>query len=296
MLTSMTGFSRVSVDKDWGSLTVEFSSVNSRYLEVFVKSGRELASEDPLIQGAVKKRLNRGKVQVRVELSWASECRMGRINPDVLSSYLSQVKDVVLSMGDGSDELPLNGILGLPGVLDLPSASSSSMKDEISSVLADLTSRGLDELVSMRESEGEKLLEDISGCLEDYRVIVSKIGSLWRGCADKAFESLKERVQAVADRFEISMDEGRLAQEMTVIADKWDISEELSRTDSHIGQFEKLLDEEGPRGRKLDFLLQEMNREINTMGSKVADAEIRWLVVDGKSLLERIREQVQNVE
>lgn len=294
MLNSMTGFSRVSLDRDWGSLSVEIFSVNSRYLEVFVKTGRDLMSEEPCIHSAVKKRLNRGKVQVRVELSWSSRYKAGNINSDVLSNYASELKSIGESLGYPGT-ISLEGLLQLPGVTEPPSLSPS-VRDELGGSLRELVESALDGLISMRKTEGDELKRDIDSHLDRYRSLVEKVSLSWRDGADRAFEALKDRVEAVSERFNCSIDEGRLAQEMTFIADKWDISEEISRTESHIGQFLGTMSEDGPIGRKLDFLLQEMNRELNTIGSKVSDSEIRWLVVEGKTVLERIREQVQNVE
>lgn len=294
MLTSMTGFSRVSSDREWGTLTVEIFSVNSRYLEVFVKTGRDLMSEEPIIHSALKKRLNRGKIQVRVDLSWSPDYRAGRINPEILSSYARQIKVIEEDLCR-TDSVPLESLLGLPGVSESPSLSPL-IKDEMGNALRELVDSGIDKLITMRQKEGSELKKDLEGHLEVYESLVSKISSSWKDGADKAFSALKDRVDAVAERFGCSLDEGRLAQEMTFIADKWDISEEISRTQSHLGQFRSVMVDNGPVGRKLDFLLQEMNRELNTMGSKVSDSEIRWLVVEGKAVLERIREQVQNVE
>lgn len=294
MLTSMTGFSRVSLDREWGTLTVEIFSVNSRYLEVFVKTGRDLMSEEPSIHSALKKRLSRGKVQVRVDLSWSPGYRAGRINSEVLASYAGQIKAIGSGLGC-PDNVPLEALLGLPGVTEPPSLSSS-VRDEIGEAIRGLIDSGIDSLICMRQKEGAELDLDLKGHLEIYESLVGRVSSSWKDGADRAFSALKDRVDAVAERFGCSVDEGRLAQEMTFIADKWDISEEISRTQSHLGQFKSVMVEDGPIGRKLDFLLQEMNRELNTMGSKVSDSDIRWLVVEGKTVLERIREQVQNVE
>ncbi len=295
MLTSMTGFCRVSLDREWGNLALEVSSVNSRYLEVFVKAARDLLSEEPFIQAFVKKRLNRGKVQVRADLSWSSNYRMGRINSEALLGYAMQLEAIAgeLHLKDGT--LPLEALLPLPGVTESPSLSLT-VKDSLGETLNEALSVVIDGLISMRETEGKEIYGDIDSHLRQYESVVGDIGSKWRNCADEAFLALKDRVTAAAERFSCSLDEGRLAQELTIIADKWDISEEIARTGGHLGQFRLIMDGKGPNGRKLDFLLQEMNRELNTMGSKVSDAEIRWLVVEGKTILERIREQIQNVE
>lgn len=294
MLISMTGFSRVYRDEPWGTLTVEMSSVNSRYLEVFVRSCRELISEEPMIQSALRHRLSRGKVQVRVELTWASHFKMGRINSKVLESYSKQLNEISSSMGDDRS-IPLENLINLPGVTESASLIAT-VNEKVSPVLKELVNEGIDGLQSMRELEGERLLGDIVLQLSDYEKVIAKIDGLWKKSSERALDGLKERLESVMEKFCCSVDEARIAQELIILSDKWDISEEISRTYSHIGQFKKLIDQTGARGRKLDFLLQEMNREINTMGSKVGDSEIRWLVVDGKAFLERIREQIQNVE
>ena len=294
MLTSMTGFSRVSLERDWGSLTVEVFSVNSRYLEIFVKTGRDLMSEEPFVHSVIKKKLSRGKVQVRIDLSWCSQFRTGSINTQVLSGYAEELKSIGRDLGY-DEAVPWEALLQLPGVVE-PSSLSPSVRDEMGDSLRGLVESAIDELISMRNTEGVVLKRDIDDHLSQYGALIDAISSSWRDGADRAFLALKDRVEAVSERFNCPVDEGRLAQEMTFIADKWDISEEISRTLSHLGQFTATMADEGPVGRKLDFLLQEMNRELNTMGSKVSDSDIRWRVVEGKTVLERIREQVQNVE
>ena len=151
-------------------------------------------------------------------------------------------------------------------------------------------------LLEMRKKEGEHLLEDININLASFEKIVENIDSYWERGREEALTAVKQRLEKVIADHENDIEEGRLAQEIAILSDKWDISEEISRSRSHLIKFRSVLQMERSEGRKLDFLLQEMNREINTMGSKISDADVRWMVVEGKTFLERIREQVQNVE
>jgi len=148
----------------------------------------------------------------------------------------------------------------------------------------------------MRRTEGEHLEEDVRGHLRLFEERIDLIERRWPEMRDNAFRSMVERVTLLAVECGPLPDQGRLLQEMALLSDRWDIAEEISRSRSHLEKFRQILDGEEGSGKKLDFLLQEMNREINTIASKVADAELRWVAVEAKSDLERLREQIQNAE
>lgn len=293
MLYSMTGFNRVRKDYSWGMISVEVSSVNSRYLELNIRTDREMTSFEPFIQNTVRNRLSRGKVLVRVEVRWAASLMKERLNLPALRDYYQEL--LKLRQELGGPEPVLSDLLDLPGVCE-NSMFAQSSNDELQRALAGALDEALDGLISMRAVEGDALVKDINGNLVDFESLIEKIAVGWKAVSKQVFADYREKITKNIAQLGYETDPARLAQELVILADKWDISEELTRSASHISQFRSLLDKGGTVGRKLDFLVQEMNREINTVGSKSASTELRWLVVDGKALLERIREQIQNVE
>lgn len=294
----MTGFSRSQLDRPWGTLTAEISSVNHRYQEVSVRSPRDLAGFEPLIQALVRKGFRRGKVLVRLEVNWHSQYRIVDINPEVLKAYFSQVSQIRSEL-ELPREIPLEQLLSLPGVTERSLAESGTMRDQVEETLKELIESALEDWKRMRLREGEDLSQEILYHLREFEDIVTKIEARWPEARDQAIDSLRDRLQALVEKLPgewTSIEESRFAQEVSVLADRWDVSEELARIHSHLDKFHSVSGSKDPVGRKLDFLIQELNREINTTGSKVQDADIRWLVVEAKSTLERIREQIQNVE
>jgi uncharacterized protein (TIGR00255 family) len=157
----------------------------------------------------------------------------------------------------------------------------------------------LEEWKKMRILEGEDLSREILFHLQEFEDIVKKVEARWPEAKDQAIDSLRERLQTLVEKLPgewTSIEESRFAQEVSILADRWDVSEEFARIHSHLGKFHSVSKSQDPVGRKLDFLIQELNREVNTTGSKIQDADIRWLIVEAKSTLEQIREQIQNVE
>ncbi len=298
MLFSMTGFSRSQEERPWGTLTAEVSSVNHRYQEVSVRSPRDLAGFEPLIQSMVRKGFHRGKVVVRLEVNWHSQYRAVDINPDVLKSYFHQVGQIRREL-DLPGTTPLEQLISLPGVTERSLSESEDIRDQLEETLKTLIGSALEDWTTMRIKEGEDLQNEIMSHLEEFEAIVAKVEDRWSEARDQAIESLRDRIRTLVEKLPgqwTDMEESRFAQEVSVLADRWDVSEELARIHSHLQKFHNMAQSKGALGRKLDFLIQELNREINTTGSKVQDAEIRWLVVEAKASLERIREQIQNVE
>jgi len=294
MVYSMTGFSRVSRDYDWGSLVMELSTVNHRYQESTIRLPKELSSFEPMLNQQLRKSFDRGKIRLRVELILASTMKAARIDPAILESYYREINTVKNKL-DVQGEVSIEALVDLPGVLDSPSLGAI-LESEGENALSEILKEAVIAVRSMRETEGKHLLDDISMNLDQYTEHISGIEASWAKAREEALRGLKDRISELMEGSGYSVDEGRLAQEIAMMSDKWDVSEELSRTRSHLKKFRDSLKEKEPLGRKLDFLIQEMNREINTIASKISDASIRWLVVEGKSTLEKIREQVQNVE
>ena len=295
MYISMTGFSSTQLQASWGTISLEISSVNHRYQEIYVRLPREFSSWEPWFHQKLRNRFRRGKIQVRMEILWSPLFRMGRINKDILASYCDELLQIQRSMGQAK-ELELEKLLNLPGVLDLPRFEDSEEASKLESTFDKLINDSVKTWQSMRVLEGEHLRDVVLKDLAELERLASDIENRWLHTRDAAFQATKARISETLEGLGEKLDDGRFIQEIVILADKWDISEELARLKSHIAKFRDAGNEPESAGRKLDFIVQEMNREVNTLDSKIADSEIRWLAVDSKAALERIREQIQNLE
>jgi len=295
MYVSMTGFSRSQAEQPWGTLSLEISSVNHRYQEIYVRLPREFSSWEPWFHQKLRGCFRRGKLQVRMEVLWAPAYRMGRINKEVLSSYCDELLQIQRSMGQAR-ELELEMILSLPGVLDIPRLEDSVPLDKLEFVFGRLISDAVASWDLMRRAEGSHLESEVNAHLGELERLISDIEKMWLPAKDAALQAVRTRVSEVLQNLGERLDENRFLQEIVLFSDKWDISEELARLKSHIIKFRSSGGDAESAGRKLDFIVQEINRELNTLDSKVADADIRWLAVEAKAALERVREQIQNIE
>lgn len=270
--------------------------MNHRYQEISVKLPREISFFESLFVSLLRDWLKRGKVRLNAEITWAAEYRTARLDEDAISSYCAQLKEISGRVGAPTD-FGLAALLALPGVCDSPrpSVGGEASAEEWKEWKA-LLKETVDALLEMKKSEGEKLRVVAEMDLTAFEGLIRSLSARWKTASSEAFESLRARVEKVMERFNLEIDQNRAAQEVSLLADRWDVSEELTRLSSHITKFREIASGPNSEGRKLDFLIQEMNREVNTMGSKVGDAEFRWTVVEAKSCLERIREQIQNVE
>ena len=294
MFLSMTGFGRASRDFPWGSVTFELTSVNHRYQDFSTRLPREFASMEWRFLSILRAALNRGKVRLSAEVAWAPGARTPTLDEEGLLQFFRRVQS--LARGQGlTAPADLTSFLVLPGICELGGAAAAGVQ-EAPEVWDDLLRAALDSLMEMKRTEGEKMRSVVAADLEAFEDIVRGLEERWRTAAAAALESLRTRIERVAEHFELEVDEARVAQEISLLSDRWDVSEELARLAAHVERFQETMDGRDLAGRRLDFLIQEMNREVNTMGSKVADAEFRWGVVEAKSCLERIREQIQNVE
>lgn len=295
MYVSMTGFSRTQIQQPWGTISAEVSSVNHRYQEISVRLPREFASWEPWFHQNMRGRFRRGKVQLRMEVLWAPSFKMGRINRDVLSAYCEELLQAQRAIGQAR-ELELEQMISLPGVLDLPKFEDSEESEKLEDTFARLLDESMASWQTMRETEGGHLRDEILTHLAELERLVGAIETKWQPTRDAAFAAVRARLSDMLESLGEKLDEGRFLQEIVIMTDKWDVSEELARLRSHISKFRAAGGEKESSGRKLDFLVQEMNREVNTLDSKISDADIRWLAVDAKAALERIREQIQNLE
>ena len=288
----MTGFGRGERSSDGVRVTVELRSVNHRFLDVQVKAPRALLSLEPHIVGAVRDRLERGRVDVYIRREALSGGGgQARVDAALAGSILAAARAAAVDLGITGD-LSLADLLGQPGVLTIEEPTIDA--DGEAPILLDALSDALAELLTMRASEGARLTDDIAGRLVTVEGHVEAI--LER--ADVLPERLSTRLHKRLDALlvDADVDPARLAQEVAVLADKAAIDEEITRLRSHVDQARELLAAEGPAGRKLDFLVQEFHREANTISSKSADEAISRGALALKSEIEKIREQVANLE
>ena len=293
MYISMTGFGQAAVEKEWGKITLELSSVNHRYQEISIRLPRELAPLEPWLHSRLRGVFRRGKLNARLEITWGASIVSAAVNEEVLANYFGKLSRISERIGAKSD-ISLNYLINLPGVLD--ASGRGSIREEAMEILSGLIEKAASNWNHMRREEGAHLKEAIDGHIADVERGMSKIASLWLEARDAAFEAMKNRVTAALEASGLSPDESRFAQEAVIYAEKWDISEEIDRMASHVTKFRETGNARDSEGRKLDFIVQEMNREANTINSKASNADLRWITVEVKSSIERIREQIQNLE
>lgn len=291
MVFSQTGFGRASVQTDELVCEIELKSVNSRFFELAVHLPRSLSSYENEIRKAVQKRVQRGKVFLRIQESRAS-WKLNQLDLDESSTekLLSRLRELGKKF-DLEDDLALSHILGAVDLLSADedrSISSGKMKSLLSGV-----DSAIDEFEKMRQQEGENLAEDLK---QRVQVILDQVDIINKASGEnreEQFKKLKERIETYIPKD--SVDLGRLEQEVALMVDRLDITEELVRLKSHTTQFGEALENGGEIGKRLNFLLQEMNRESNTIGSKSGTSEVSTSVVTIKEELEKLREQVQNI-
>lgn len=295
MLTSMTGFGRAVEKCSAGQFVAEVSSVNHRFLEVSVRVPREMMSFETVIQQRIRDTARRGKVQVRLEIAWAPEFRALELKEEVLESYLSKLTGFYRKIGrEGAVDPAV--LLSLPGVFESPAQDEESWREEIGEVVETVVRKATEKWVEMRKQEGDHLQEAILENLDALGNLTEELGAAAARAREEAMENLRKRVEEVMSLSEEAVREQRLAQEIVLLSDRWDVSEEIARLKSHLVKFREAMEKSEAVGRKLDFLSQEINRELNTLDSKVSAADVRWMAVEGKTVLEKIREQVQNIE
>jgi uncharacterized protein (TIGR00255 family) len=296
MIRSMTGFGRADFEVEGIPFQVEVRTVNHRHLDVRIRLPRSMAEREGAIKARVQKQLARGKVDLTVaQPSGAPSGARLEIDPEVVTQLLSAAREMSAEHGlTGTLEVP--ALMSFPGVTRFVEPALSA--ELLSRGLETAVDRAVGELVSMREAEGESLARELEGRLDRIGQLVDLLEERAQLVSDAVREKLRRRSEQLRQELGLQ-DDARLHQEIVLAADRLDVTEELVRLRSHIDQFKKLMAEasvESPTGRRLDFLMQEMGREANTVGSKAGDAPLAHDVVELKGELERVREQVQNVE
>lgn len=286
MIQSMTAFARVDLPTEWGPLQWELRSVNHRYLELQFRLPEQLRALEYSLRDTARKRLRRGKVDCR--LSIASEAQpVLEINRPLLLQLLATMEQLRRDAPETSQPNPVE-LLRWPGVLSENRADPELLRELATSAFDD----ALEQLVAHRTREGTDLATLISDRLSKVDRIVSELHAITRKTSDDLRRRLKQRI----DELEASVDPERLEQEVVLAAQRADVAEELDRLAIHVKEARGNLGQQGPHGRRLDFLMQEFNREANTLASKSTQAESSQRAIDLKVLIEQIREQVQNIE
>lgn len=291
MIKSMTGYGKANLEKNERRYQVEIKTVNHRYLDISVKMPRQLSYLEEPIKKAIGNKVKRGKVDVFVTFENNSlEGQEIKINTELASAYIKKLKKLAESENILAD-IQVNDIARYPDVLNI----KNNQDDEIiKQELLEVSQIAIDNLIEMRQVEGTKMAEDIKQRLEYIQEKVKEISKLSTGLIEEYVVKLEERLKQILKGQEI--DQARLAQEVVIYADKCSVEEEVTRLNSHISQFHNLINSNEPIGKKLDFIIQEMNRETNTIGSKANNLEITDRVIDLKTQIENIREQIQNIE
>ncbi len=289
-MKSMTGFGVGEANTPVGRLVVEVRAVNHRFLDVRVRAPRELADLAALAEQLGREKLARGRIEVaiRVESPSGQAIALDVDRARVAFQALVALRDELAP----ESEVPLSVLATVP---DLFAPATDRARDTMRAACREAFDRAVVALERMRSDEGRALGEDLRSRLGAIRQAADAIGGRVPQLVDGYHRRLRARIARLVGS-DAPLDPGRLEQEIALLADRSDVSEELTRLASHCSQFEALFESRDACGRRLDFLLQEMVREVNTIGSKAQDAEVAHLVVDAKSELERMREQVQNVE
>ena len=291
-LLSMTGYGSAKGSVEGQEITVELKSVNNRYLDCSVRLPRNFLFAEDTVKQAVSAGVSRGKVDVFVSAQASQDSgTVVSVNEELARGYRDAVARIAETLGLESG-LNAFSLARFPDVLTVERRELN--KDKAAAALSEISAKAVEEFNAMREREGERLRRDMLGKLETIEGLVSVVEERSPQTVKEYRERLEARLRDIlADR---SLDEQRVITEAAIFADRTAVDEETVRLRSHIAQFRTMLEEGSPIGRKMDFLVQEFNRESNTIGSKCSDASLAKVVVDLKSEIEKIREQLQNVE
>ena len=293
-MKSMTGFGSGTATKDGITCTVEIKSVNARFLDLFIRSPKQINPFESIIRGLVQDRITRGKVEVSVSIQDAGE----RPKTFTINSVLrKQIQELLVQeeFYDDPKKVPLQAVNSISNEW-IQQQDTPIAEDVLSEIVQESTNQALDALITMRTVEGKHIEQDLLSRITTLENIIKCIDENKAGAVDAYREHIKGKIQEYLVSLEASISEDRFLQEIALLADKTDITEEIVRFTSHVVQLKNTLVDENSIGRKVDFILQEMNREVNTIGSKAMDSSITEFVVQLKCELEKIREQVQNVE
>ena len=291
-MKSMTGFGRSKLEENSREYIVEIKSVNHKYSDISIKLPRNIMCFEEKIKKIISNNISRGKVDVFITFNnYSDEGKDVVINKELAKNYIAQLKELASETGL-EENIRLTEITKMPDVLQLKIADDES--NVIWNELERCVNQAVSNFVEMRSVEGERIKQDLQTRINNVEGFVNQIFSYTTGLIEEYVVKLRERVKEILNTDVV--DEARLAQEIVIYADKCSIEEELTRLRSHIAQFKVLLETKEPVGKKIDFLIQEMNRETNTIASKSVKLEITNLAIEVKTAIEDIREQIQNIE
>ena len=285
-MKSMTAFSRREVSEQWGGLNLEMRTVNHRYLDMNLRLAEEIRFFEPNVRQLIADHLSRGRVDLTLKFI-PTENSNASLNQQAVNQ-LFEFQSTLKAMNDEVEELSAAEILQWPGVLELAKTDEALM----TKVLTALINSALAEINDQRETEGAKISELLKQKAKEIAAVVSHVREILPQVTRQFRQNFAEKLS----QMEVDIDSHRLEQELVIFLGKQDIAEELDRLDVHLEQVQSILDSQEPSGRRLDFLMQELNREANTLTSKSVDVRLNNASVEMKVLIEQMREQVQNIE
>ncbi|ANE75598.1 YicC/YloC family endoribonuclease [Dickeya solani] len=287
MIRSMTAYARREIKGDWGSAAWELRSVNQRYLETYIRLPEQFRSLEPVIRERIRNRLTRGKIECGLRFELDPRAQGQLILNEQLAKQLVTAANWVKMQSDEGEVNPLD-ILRWPGVM---SAQEQDL-DAISAELMQALEAALDDFIIARESEGNALKALIEQRLVGVSAEVAKV----RAHMPNILQWQREKLQSKLDEAQVQLDGNRLEQELVLLAQRIDVAEELDRLEAHVRETYKILNKQEAVGRRLDFMMQEFNRESNTLGSKSINTDVTTSAIELKVLIEQMREQIQNIE
>jgi uncharacterized protein (TIGR00255 family) len=293
-LLSMTGFGDARAEASDHSIAVEIRTINSRHLKINLRTTEGYGALDARIEGRVRQTIRRGTVGVTVRIRHLTAAEDYRLNAGLLETYLDQLQKIAAKRRL-DEALRLEPLALLPGVVEQLSSDARHPED-VWPLLEPVLEAALRQLTAMREAEGAALVADLREQCRVATASLERIGVRSTEVAGGYRQRLLDRVNEALSQFPVTVAPADLIREVALFADRADISEEIVRLRSHLDQFQQAMHTDESAGRKLEFICQEMGREANTMGSKANDAEISACVVEIKTALERMREQIQNIE
>lgn len=291
MLRSMTGFGHCEYTENDITFTVEIKTVNHRYTDIFLRMPKQISSFEDRVRSIITSRIQRGKIDVYITYdNQSSQSLQVLLDEKLARAYCDALKRIAENLGL-RDDISVSSLVRFPDIIRVEKQDND---EYIGSVLEKAIDKAIDALLEMRSKEGEKLKDSLMANLSVIEDYTQKIKQKAPFVVIEYKEKLESRLSELIDIQRV--DHARIAAEVAIFADKCSIDEELVRLSSHISQMRDMLNEGSPVGKKADFLIQEMNREVNTIGSKASDLEITKNVVELKSEIEKLREQIQNIE
>ncbi len=291
-MKSMTGFGRANYDNDGRNYVIDIKTVNNKYSDISVKISRRISFIEEKIRKQISNKITRGKVDVTINFfDYSTKAKNIVLNKEIAREYIKQLREIA-DENELSENINVVEIAKLPDILN---SMDMDNEEEITNEALICLNMALDNLIEMRTREGENIKQDLLGRISRVESLINQISIESNGLIEEYVIKLEKRVKDILKTDVV--DENRIAQEAVIYADKTSIEEELTRLKSHIDQLRELINNtQTPIGKKLDFIIQEMNRETNTIGSKSGNNNITKLVIDLKVELEDIREQIQNIE